>query len=86
MSLSLDIIAPKLAGLFIPGRRYIDMRRDKEIIGYMYIDTEQAVINKVIKHIEYFHMAGAMVGGACDKGYCECPKIIDSIKEEFKVE
>ena len=61
-------------------------RRDKEIIGYMYTDTEQAVINKVIKHIEYYHKAGVFLGGACDRGYCECPKIIEFIKEEFEVE
>ena len=36
---------------------------------------------QTLKAIEVFHMAGMMVGGACDRGYCECPKIIDHLKE-----
>lgn len=36
---------------------------------------------QTLKAIEVFHMAGVMVGGACDRGYCECPKIIDHLKE-----
>jgi hypothetical protein len=45
--------------------------------------VENSTIKEVIKHIEFWHIAGTFEGGACDRGYCECPKIIDSIKEEF---
>ena len=36
---------------------------------------------QTLKAIEMFHLAGVMLGGACDRGYCECPKIIDHLKE-----
>lgn len=46
--------------------------------------TDKATVEEIIRYIGYYHMAGVMIGGACDRGYCECPKIIDSIKKEFE--
>jgi hypothetical protein len=62
------------------------MRRDKDIIGYMYTDTEAVIVKKVLKDIELWHMSGVMMGNACDKGYCECPKIINHLKSKYGVE
>lgn len=36
---------------------------------------------QTLKAIEIFHRAGMMAGTGCDRGYCECPKIIDHLKE-----
>lgn len=48
---------------------------------YLYI--KKYVVEQVINSIGVYHRAGMMLGEACDKGYCECPKIIDNIKEEY---
>lgn len=45
--------------------------------------TDQATVKEILKHIEFWHVASTFEGGACDRGYCECIKIIDSIKEEY---
>ena len=37
--------------------------------------------DQTLKAIEVFHTAGEMLGNACDRGYCECPKIINHLKE-----
>lgn len=47
--------------------------------------TKIEVLKEVVKDIERWHRAGIMLGGACDRGYCECPKIIDYIKEEHGI-
>ena len=39
------------------------MRRDKDIIGYMYNDTEKAIRDKVIQELE------SMACEACQMGY-----------------
>jgi hypothetical protein len=58
-----------------------DMAKAIPAIIKQVIKEERAL---VLKSIERFHVAGMMVGGACDRGYCECPKIINHLKEEFK--
>lgn len=50
---------------------------------YLYI--KKYVTEEVIRHIGTYHRAGMLAGTACDRGYCECPKIIDSIKEEYSL-
>lgn len=47
--------------------------------------TDIDTVKEVIKHIGFWHTASSFEGGACDRGYCECPKIIDSIKEEWEI-
>ena len=41
---------------------------------------------QTLKAIEVFHTAGEMLGTACDRGYCECPKIINHLKEWWGIQ
>ena len=42
--------------------------------------------DQTLKAIEVFHTAGEMLGNACDRGYCECPKIINHLKEWWGIQ
>lgn len=43
--------------------------------------TPDEVLDKVIKEIEQYHIAGCMAGTNCDRGWCNCDDIAGLIKE-----
>ena len=50
-------------------------------IDYIYL-IEQEMIAKITKEIEYWHMAGCMMGNKCDRGLCSCSELIGHIRSK----
>lgn len=42
--------------------------------------VEKSTIERVVKEIEYYHIAGCMTGTKCDRGLCSCDDIAGLVK------
>ena len=43
--------------------------------------VEASTLNRILKEVEQYHLAGCMAGTKCDRGLCTCNDIAGIIKE-----